>query len=76
MCAIPRLGNIVGDQYIHASTMKKNKKIYAMQRMGSALERAIAATSIAEKDRGARWAAAWGMLDGIPNTAVRLARRL
>ena len=56
--------------------MKKNKKIYAMQRMGSALERAIAATSIAEKDRGARWAAAWGMLDGIPNTAVRLARRL
>lgn len=51
--------------------MHSTKKNYAMLRMGRALERAITTNLIAEKDRGARWAAAWGLAAGIPNTVVR-----
>jgi hypothetical protein len=54
--------------------MNSTKKNYAMLRMGRALERAITTNLITEKDHGARWAAAWGLVAGIPNKAVRLGR--
>ena len=42
-----------------------------MKRMANAIERAIHGPSSADKERGARWAAAWGLLCGI-NTNARL----
>lgn len=53
------------------------KKLYAMQRMSAALNRASAARPFGpETDRALRWAAAWGMSAGIrtPYTRVRLRR--
>lgn len=53
------------------------KKLYAMQRMSAALNRASAARPFGpETDRALRWAAAWGMSAGIraPHTRVRLRR--
>ncbi len=53
------------------------KKLYAMQRMSAALNRASAARPFGpETDRALRWAAAWGMCAGIraPHTRVRLRR--
>lgn len=47
-------------------------KSYAMDRMARALERAIEASTITEKERAARWAAAWGLLCDIRTTRVRL----
>jgi hypothetical protein len=48
------------------------RKSYAMKRMGNAIERAIHATTSAEKERSARWAAAWGLLCGIHTSSARL----
>jgi hypothetical protein len=45
-----------------------------MQRMVAALGRAIASTSLHERDRASRWSAAWGMLAGIRGKGVRLKR--
>lgn len=50
------------------------KKSYAMQRMARAIERAVRAGSGKEKQRAARWVAAWGMLCGIRSDTVRLRR--
>ena len=50
------------------------RKSYAMQRMVVALGRAIASTSVLERDRASRWSAAWGMLAGIRGKGVRLRR--
>lgn len=53
------------------------RKLYAMQRMSAALNRASAARPFGpETDRALRWAAAWGMSAGIriPHTRVRLRR--
>jgi len=53
------------------------KKLYAMQRMSAALNRASAARPFGpETDRALRWAAAWGMSAGIrtPHTRLRLRR--
>jgi hypothetical protein len=50
------------------------KKSYAMQRMASAIERAVRAGSGKEKERAARWVAAWGMLCGIRSGSIRLRR--
>lgn len=53
------------------------KKLYAMQRMSSALNRAAAARPFGpDTDRALRWAAAWGMSAGIrsQHTRVRLRR--
>jgi len=53
------------------------KKLYAMQRMSAALNRASAARPFGpETDKALRWAAAWGMSAGIrsPHTRVRLRR--
>ena len=50
------------------------RKSYAMTRMAAAIERAIEATTIKEKDRAARWAAAWGLLCGIKTRPVYLKR--
>jgi hypothetical protein len=61
-------------QWNKGFTMNSNKKSYAMLRMGRALERAITTNLITDKDRGARWAAAWGLVAGISNKAVRLGR--
>jgi len=53
------------------------KKLYAMQRMSRALERAAAEQPYGSvTDRALRWAAAWGMASGIraPHARVRLRR--
>ena len=54
--------------------IRKEKKRYALLRMNEAITRAIASDSDAEKDRAARWAAAWGVLSGIRSPGVRLRR--
>jgi hypothetical protein len=48
------------------------RKSYAMHRMALALDRAIALRTGAQKERAARWAAAWGLLCGIQTQGVRL----
>lgn len=48
------------------------RKSYAMKRMASAIDRAIRASTSAEKERSARWAAAWGLLCGINTNSSRL----
>lgn len=55
-----------------------SKKLYAMQRMSRALERAAAERPFGTvTDRALRWAAAWGMASGIraPHAGVRLRLR-
>lgn len=54
--------------------IRKAKKSYAMLRMAEAIGRAIESTSPAEKDKAARWAAAWGVISGIRSPGVRLRR--
>ena len=49
-------------------------KSYAMLRMVEAIGRAIRSTSSADKDKAARWAAAWGVMSGIRSPGVRLRR--
>ena len=53
---------------------RKEKKSYAMLRMVEAIGRAINSPSPAEKDRAARWAAAWGVISGIRSKGIRLRR--
>ena len=48
------------------------KKSYALKRMVISLERAIAASSDAAKDKASRWAAAWGYFAGITSPGIRL----
>jgi hypothetical protein len=48
------------------------RKSYAMFRMKLAIERAIERPTPKEKERAARWAAAWGLLCGIKTAAVNL----
>jgi hypothetical protein len=48
------------------------RKSYAMRRMTLAIERAITRPSRMEKERAARWAAAWGLLCGIRTEGVNL----
>lgn len=48
------------------------RKSYAMHRMALAIKRAIEARTGKQKERAARWAAAWGLLCGIRTTRVRL----
>ena len=50
------------------------RKSYAMHRMALAIERAIQGATSKEKERAARWAAAWGLLCGIKTPAARLRR--
>ena len=50
------------------------RKSYAMQRMAESIERAIRATTSVEKERAARWAAAWGVLCGIMMSTVNVRR--
>lgn len=45
-----------------------------MMRMAGAIGRAIDADTTVEKDRAARWAAAWGLIGGIRSPGVRLRR--
>jgi len=54
--------------------VKYERKAYAMLRMAEAIGRAIASNLPAEKDRAARWAAAWGVISGIRSPGVRLRR--
>lgn len=56
--------------------IRKERKTYAMLRMAEAIGRAIASTSTTEKDRAARWAAAWGLVGGIRSPGVRLRRNV
>lgn len=54
-----------------------SKKLYAMQRMSRALERAAAERPFGSvTDRALRWATAWGMASGIraPHARLRLRR--
>jgi hypothetical protein len=50
------------------------RKSYAMERMASAIDRAIGGSTGKEKERAARWAAAWGLLCGIRTEGVKLRR--
>ncbi len=56
--------------------IRKEKKAYAMHRMVEAIGRAIQSDSTVEKDRAARWAAAWGAMGGIRSPGVRLRRNV
>jgi hypothetical protein len=51
---------------------KYARKSYAMRRMTLAIERAIKRPTSKEKERAARWAAAWGLLCGIQTEGVNL----
>lgn len=53
---------------------KKERKTYAMLRMVAAIGRAIHSPTSAEKDKAARWAAAWGVIGGIRTRGIRLRR--
>lgn len=50
----------------------EDRKSYAMLRMANALRRAIDAASDIDKERAARWAAAWGALAGIRAPAANV----
>ena len=50
------------------------RKSYARQRMAESIERVIRATTSVEKERAARWAAAWGVLCGIMTSTVNVRR--
>lgn len=54
--------------------VRKERKLYAMLRMAQAIGRAIDSPSAVEKDKAARWAAAWGVIGGIRSKGVRLRR--
>lgn len=54
--------------------VKKERKTYAMLRMTEAIGRAISSTHPADKDKAARWAAAWGVISGIRTPGIRLRR--
>jgi len=53
---------------------RNERKTYAMLRMVAAIGRAIQSPTSAEKDRAARWAAAWGVISGIRTRGIRLRR--
>ncbi len=53
---------------------RKEKKSYALTRMAQAISRAIDAPGDADKQRAARWAAAWGVVAGIRSKGIRLRR--
>jgi len=44
----------------------QQRKLYAMVRMRLAIDRAITAQSMLDKEKAARWASAWGTAAGIP----------
>ena len=52
--------------------IKLERKTYALLRMAVAIGRAMGANATADKDRAARWAAAWGLVGGIRSPGVRL----
>ena len=54
--------------------IRMERKRYAMARMAEAIGRAIKSTAPADKDRAARWAAAWGLVSGIRTRGIRLRR--
>lgn len=53
---------------------KDERKAYGLARMAAAIGRAIDSDSPEEKDRAARWAAAWGVISGIRSPGIRLRR--
>ncbi len=53
---------------------KTERKTYGMLRMVKAIGRAIKASTALEKERAARWAAAWGVISGIRSRGIRLRR--
>lgn len=53
---------------------RQERKAYAMMRMAEAIGRAIDAPTTVQKDKAARWAAAWGVIGGIMTPGVRLRR--
>jgi hypothetical protein len=67
---------LVSDVTRNSIAMKKQdryaRKAYAMSRMTLAIERAIKRPTRKEKERAARWAAAWGLLCGIRTEGVNL----
>ena len=44
---------------------KLSKKHYALRRMRIAIDRAVKAQTLTEKEKAARWAAAWAEIGGI-----------
>ena len=58
---------------MHTHT-REETKAYALQRMARAIGRAIESDANSEKDRAARWAAAWGVLAAIHTRGIRLRR--
>lgn len=54
--------------------IRKERKTYAMLRMVEAIGRAIDSELPADKDKAARWAAAWGVISGIRTPGIRLRR--
>jgi len=54
--------------------IRKEQKSYALLRMVQAIGRAIKSPTAVEKDKAARWAAAWGVIGGIHTRGVRLRR--
>jgi hypothetical protein len=54
--------------------IKKERKTYAMLRMTEAIGRAISSERPEDKNKAARWAAAWGVISGIRTPGIRLRR--
>ncbi len=61
-----------GCRYGMDNQSKRERKSYAMQRMVEAIDRAIEASTDAEKQRAARWASAWSAVAGVRSPADKV----
>lgn len=62
-------------QMASRSNIHGGHKAYSLRRMRLAIDRAIHGKTAQEKEKAARWAAAWGLSGGIPPVSGHLNNR-